>query len=93
MPKLINNHRSLLFDLLEIDNAAAILDSDRKAYENGTPEEQMMLEIPVRLWAVRQTFNQSVNGKAFVLPDAAYDEEKGLDMAMAKEHRIDLNII
>lgn len=92
-PLLVHNHKSIFLDLLEIDNAAAIVNSDKKAYEAGTPDQQKMLEIPVRLYSVRKEFEQSTKGKAFVLPDAAYCQEKGLDMAEARKRQIDLNII
>jgi len=70
-----------------------ILSSDETDYKDATPEEQMMMEIPVRLYSVKD-FSQLKEGKKpFVLPDAAYTEDKGLDMAKAKERIQDLYII
>jgi len=92
-PMLTHNHRSILFDLLEIDNAAAILSSDETDYKEAAPEEQMMMEIPVRLYSVKNFLQLKEGKKPFVLPDAAYTEDKGLDMAKAQERIQDLYFI
>jgi CRISPR-associated endonuclease/helicase Cas3 len=92
-PMLTHNHRSILFDLLEIDNAAAILSSDETDYKEASPEEQMMMEIPVRLYSVKDFVQLREGKKPFILPDAAYTEDKGLDMAKAQERIQDLYFI
>ena len=93
LPMLTHNHSSILLELLDIDSVSAIMNSDCSAYGEASPQEQMMLEIPVRYYSVRNFPPLPAGNDPFIIPDAAYTAEKGLDMARAKADRSDLNFI
>ncbi len=93
LPMLTHNHSSILLDLLDIDSVSAIMNSDCNAYKKASFEEQMMLEIPVRYYSVKNFPPLPAGNDPFIIPDAAYTTEKGLDMARAEADRSDLNFI
>jgi CRISPR-associated endonuclease/helicase Cas3 len=92
-PMLTHNQRSILLDLLDIDSVSAIVNSDCDAYRNASPEEQIMLEIPVHYYSVRSFPTLPAGNDPFIIPDSAYSEEKGLDLARADADRSELNFI
>jgi CRISPR-associated endonuclease/helicase Cas3 len=47
MPELQHRPKSVIIDVLEIESATCILESDCENYKNGTWEERISLEIPV----------------------------------------------
>ena len=70
------------------------LSSDETDYKEASPEEQMMMEIPVRLVFGKRFFTiESQGKKPVILPDDAYTKDKGLDMAKAQERIQDLYFI
>ncbi len=89
--KLTHRPKSLLLERLDIDSVACIVEADEQPYLAGNFEERMQMEIPIRYWAVRQ-FNQIHEGnKPFIVPDAAYSEEVGLNMNELKTAKLDVN--
>ncbi len=89
--QLTNRSTSILFDLLEIDSVSCICESDQAEYESANFERRLELEIPVRYFSVSK-MNQSQKGnKPFIIPDMAYNYEKGLDTKKIKEQNFDVN--
>jgi CRISPR-associated endonuclease/helicase Cas3 len=89
--QLTNRSKSILFELLDIDSVSCICESDQVGYEASNFERRLELEIPVRYFSVFK-MNQSQKGnKPFVIPDMAYDTEKGLDVKLIKEQNFDVN--
>ena len=76
------NHysKSVLLEGLEIDSVACICESDCMAYEQGSREERLGLEIPVSFRSIRSKGLRQlgVGAHPFVIPDRAYSEELGL---------------
>jgi len=81
LKELWHKSKSGLFDLLDIDSATCIKESDRDKYINAqSQEERLMMEIPIN-------FNSIISKKLdriekgtypFVVPDKAYNEKYGL---------------
>lgn len=90
---LTHRNRSILMELLEMDSVNCIVDSDCEAYQAAGPEEQAMLEIPVRYYAVRQFYQLHCGNDPFVIPDAGYSRDLGLDLSKASQSQGDLNFI
>ena len=89
--QLTNRGKSILFELLDIDSVSCICESDQTEYEASGFERRLELEIPVRYFSVCK-MNQSQKGnKPFIIPDLAYDAEKGLDVKKIKEQNFDVN--
>ncbi|UTA67680.1 CRISPR-associated helicase Cas3' [Emticicia sp. 21SJ11W-3] len=83
--KLTHSREPILMQLLEIDSVSCIRESDQDEYENSYFERRLELEIPVRYFSVCK-MNQSEKGnKPFIIPDKAYDLEKGLFVKEIKE--------
>jgi CRISPR-associated endonuclease/helicase Cas3 len=90
---LTHRHRSILMELLEMDTVNCVVDSDCEAYQIAGPEEQAMLEIPARYYAVRHFFQLRCGNDPFVIPDAGYSRELGLDLSKASQSQGDLHFI
>jgi len=89
--QLTNRSKSILFELLDIDSVSCICESDQTEYEASGFERRLELEIPVRYFSVCK-MNQSKKGnKPFIIPDLAYDTEKGLDVKKIREQNFDVN--
>lgn len=89
--QLTNRSKSILFELLEIDSVSCICESDQAEYEASDFERRLELEIPVRYFSVFK-MNQSQKGnRPFIIPDMAYDAEKGLDVKKITEQFFDVN--
>ena len=93
VPMLTHRDRSILMDLLEVDSVNCIVDSDCEVYKKASPEKQMMLEIPVRYYSVINYFQLNCGSDPFVIPDAGYCPELGLDLKKATANQADLNFI
>jgi CRISPR-associated endonuclease/helicase Cas3 len=82
LPELCNYPRSLLLEVLEIDSAAVIRQSDLETYRHARGEERQKHEIPVSVMALRPKFKlwpQIEEGiRPFVCPDTCYDTTIGL---------------
>lgn len=77
---LTHNSKAMLFDLLQIDSVSCILESDVYEYENGNFESRLLLEIPTYYYAVVKMRQSSIGNKPFIIPDAAYCPELGLNI-------------
>ena len=89
--QLTNRSKSILFELLDIDSVSCICESDQTEYEGSGFERRLELEIPVRYFSVCK-MNQSQKGnKPFIIPDLAYDAERGLDIKKIREQNFDVN--
>ncbi len=77
--ELCHHAKSALLEVLDINSAVCIQESDQEEYLH-TPANRMMLEIPVsyRSIAYRKLKQINVGSRPFIIPDRAYDEEKGL---------------
>lgn len=88
--KLTHRGKSILFELLEIDSVACIRESDRQEYENTDFERRLALEIPVRYFSVAKMVQlKNCGNKPFIIPDLAYDFDKGLDIKKIKDENLD----
>jgi CRISPR-associated endonuclease/helicase Cas3 len=88
---LTHTSKSILFELLDIDSVSCITEGDQSAYDASNFESRMEMEIPIRYRSVRK-MNQSEKGnKPFIVPDAAYDPELGLDLKLVSEENFDVN--
>lgn len=88
--KLTHVNKSILFDLLEIDSVACILESDQDEYENSALERRLELEIPVRYFSVYKMSQSKKGNKPFIVPDRAYHFEKGLTIKDISEKNLDV---
>ena len=77
--ELCHNAKSALLDVLDINSAACIAESDKEEYLNN-PLNRMMLEIPVSYKSVAyKKLEQLDSGsRPFVIPDKAYNNAVGL---------------
>lgn len=82
--KLTHSRESILMELLEIDSAVCITESDVDDYRSGYYKSRLMMEIPTYYFAVSKMEQLDVGNKPFVIPDIAYNEELGLDISKVK---------
>lgn len=84
--KLTHRSKSILFNLLEIDSVACIVESDEENYKDADMERRMMMEIPARYWQVKNLIQLIDYGNSpFVVPDSSYSDEIGFDVEKIKE--------
>ncbi len=83
--ELCHHAKSALLDVLDINSATCIRESDRDDYLNNSLD-RMMLEIPVSYNSIayKGLSQMEIGSQPFVAPDEAYDEEKGLLIEFAK---------
>ncbi|QCR22113.1 CRISPR-associated helicase Cas3' [Pontibacter sp. SGAir0037] len=87
--KLQHKAKSVLLEKLDIDSVTCITQADQEAYERADYEDRMKYEIPVRYHSMaHQHLDQSSLGtRPFIVPNSAYNIEKGLLMDLANpEH-------
>lgn len=77
--ELCHHAKSALLEVLDINSAMCIQECDKEEYLH-TPTNRIMLEIPVdyRSIAYRKLQQINVGSRPFLIPDRAYDREKGL---------------
>ena len=77
--ELCHHAKSALLEVLDINSAMCIQESDKEEYLQ-TPANRIMLEIPVsyRSIAYRKLQQINVGSRPFLIPDREYDKEKGL---------------
>jgi len=83
--KLTHRKKSILFELLEIDSVACIIESDVEEYMEANFEKRMMMEIPSRYWLVKNF--ESLKGYGsdpFIVPNSLYSQEVGFDVEKLK---------
>jgi len=88
--KLTHSDESILMQLLEIDSVTCITESDVDAYRSGYYESRLMMEIPSYYYAVSKMEQLDVGSKSFVIPDAAYDSELGMDISKVKVENLNV---
>lgn len=82
---LTHRNKSILFELLEIDSIACIVEDDEIAYRDADYEARMGMEIPAKFNYGFKSLRQSLFGnKPFIVPNLAYSSELGLDMSLVK---------
>ncbi|MEE1120251.1 MAG: CRISPR-associated helicase Cas3' [Prevotella sp.] len=83
--ELCHYAKSALLEVLDINSAVCIQESDKEDYLH-TRENRMMLEIPVsyKSIAYRKLQQIDVGSRPFIIPDKAYDSEKGLLLELAR---------
>ena len=82
---LTHRPKSYLLDKLEIDSVSCIVDEDLEAYESGTSEERLMMEIPARYWSVKDFSQSKYGNRPFLVPPHSYNENTGFDIKKAQE--------
>lgn len=87
--ELCHHAKSALLEVLDINSATCIRESDKDDYMNN-PLDRMMIEIPVSYKSISfKGLAQIESGSMpFVIPDKAYDNEKGLLIDLAKPELI-----
>ena len=87
--ELCHHAKSALLEVLDINSATCIIESDKDDYLKN-PLGRMMLEIPVSYKSISyKGLPQIETGSMpFVIPDMAYDNEKGLLIELAKPELI-----
>ena len=83
--ELCHHAKSALLEVLDINSATCIKESDKDDYLNN-PLDRMMLEIPVSYKSIsfKGLAQIETGSMLFVIPDKAYDNEKGLLIELAK---------
>ena len=83
--ELCHNSKSALLEVLDINSAVCIVESDLEEYVHH-PDERLMLEIPVSYKSIAYNGLRQVDvGPCpFVIPDRAYDAQRGLLSELAK---------
>lgn len=89
--QLTHRSKSILFELLDIDSVSCITEGDEDSYHASFYEERLRMEIPVRYFSVKDMRQLQVGNRPFVVPDKAYSEETGLDLALIIESNFDVN--
>lgn len=75
---LTHRPHSVLVEMLDIDTVSCITEQDKDGYLEADFEERMQMEIPVRYYQVKDLEQLSYGNRPFVIPDIAYNVEKGL---------------
>jgi CRISPR-associated endonuclease/helicase Cas3 len=88
--QLTHRSKSILFELLDIDSVSCILEKDQPEYEESYFEKRLELEIPVRYFSVKDMLQSQKGNKPFIVPDRAYNDEKGLDVSKINEQNYDV---
>lgn len=78
--ELCHYPKSALLDVLDINSAVCITEEDMKAYVNGNVFNRAELEIPVsyKSMAFNKLEQIEEGSRPFIIPNQAYDTEKGL---------------
>ena len=88
--KLTHRSKAILFELLQIDSVSCITESDVEEYNNGDYEKRLNLEIPVNYWNVSSMQQSTKGNKPFIIPDKAYDFERGLETSEIKQENFNV---
>ena len=77
---LAHQPKSALLDLLDIDSASCILESDIENYEKAIAIERLQMEIPVNFRTIAyRNLNQLYKGhRPYAVPDSIYSKKIGL---------------
>jgi len=88
--KLTHRSKAILFELLDIDSVSCITENDVEAYENGNFESRLNMEIQVAYWSVAKMEQSKKGNKPFIIPEAAYDFELGLNQSKIKQENFNV---
>ena len=85
LKELTDNNKSILIEVLEIEGAVCILESDRENYINANWDEKIQFEIPVNYKSIyykRNKYEQlRVGSYPFVIPQSEDEHKKyGLEL-------------
>jgi CRISPR-associated endonuclease/helicase Cas3 len=83
--ELCHNAKSALLDVLDINSAVCVIESDKDEYINN-PQSRLLQEIPVsyKSIAYNKLKQLDVGARPFVVPDKAYNDERGLLVEFAR---------
>ena len=82
---LTHRNKPILFDLLEIDSIACIVEDDEVAYRDADYETRMGMEIPARFnYGYRKLRQLQLGNSPFIVPNCAYSNDLGLDASLVK---------
>lgn len=92
LKELCHYPKSALLEILDIDSAVCITETDRELYLSLNKTAQTLCEIPVSYRSVGHCKLDKVNGgmSPFVIPDKAYSPELGLLAAYLKPEYYDV---
>lgn len=82
--KLTHNRKAILLDLLDIDSVNCVCEADEDTYREGNAEIRNKLTVSTRYYIVKGLRQLEIGTMPFVIPDAAYSTEYGLDVSKAK---------
>lgn len=87
LKELCHHAKSALLETMDINSAVCITEDDKDAYLSGDALARTGMEIPVSYHSVahRSLEQIDVGMRPFVVPDKAYDKEKGLDVERATQ--------
>lgn len=82
LSELCHRDKAAFLDLLDIQTATCITESDEETYKHGTHKEASLCEIPCTFHSVAHRNLERIDKRQhpFVIPNAAYDAEMGLLM-------------
>lgn len=80
LKELCHRPKSALLETLDTNSAVCILESDKNTYRNCDAIEKSEMEIPVSYHSIahRNLEQIDIGMRPFIIPDKAYDNEKGL---------------
>lgn len=78
--ELCHYPKSALLDVLDINSAICITESDKNAYINGNVFNKAELEIPVSYRSIAHNGLEQINegSRPYIIPNKAYDADKGI---------------
>lgn len=84
--ELCHYPKSAFLDVLDINSAVCITESDAESYINGNPFVMAEMEIPVSYKSIAHSGLEQIDvgSRPYVIPNKAYDTEKGLVIEYAK---------
>jgi len=82
--KLTHSKDPILMKLLEIDSVSCILEADEEEYKVSTKQKRAKMEISSRYYTVAKLRQIEEGSQPFVIPDAAYTSELGVQIELAK---------
>ena len=78
--ELCHYPKSALLDVLDINSAVCITESDKDAYINGNVFGRTEIEIPVSYRSIAHNGLEQINegSRPYIIPNKAYDADKGI---------------
>ncbi len=83
--ELCHNSKSALLEVLDINSAVCVVESDVDDYVHH-PDERLMLEIPVSYKSIAYNGlkQADIGSRPFIIPDKAYEDDRGLLIDLTK---------